>query len=86
MGFGAIGPVPTADGVEDRELDPAERARAWLWARRWFLGMVVLPSLLVALYLFAYASDQYESEAHFLVRSAAGTMTPSDSSSDRTKA
>jgi capsular polysaccharide transport system permease protein len=30
----------------------------------------------VALYLFAYASDQYESEAHFLVRSSTGTVAP----------
>lgn len=48
----------------------------WIKDRRWFLGIVLLPSLVVALYLFAYASDQYESEAHILVRSATGTITP----------
>src|SRR6187402_415170 len=65
-----------ADGTEDRELGPIERARDWVLARRWFLGIVVLPTLLVALYPFAYASDQYESEAHFLVRSSSGSVTP----------
>jgi capsular polysaccharide transport system permease protein len=59
-----------ADQAEEREITTAERVRGWLWARRWFLGVVVLPTLLVALYLFAYAADQYQSEAHFQVRSA----------------
>ena len=52
------------------------RMQTWIWKRRWFLGIVVLPSLLVLLYLFAYASDQYESEAHILVRSNSGAVTP----------
>jgi capsular polysaccharide transport system permease protein len=38
---------------------------------------VVLPTLLVALYLYAYAADQYESEAHFLVHSADKPPIPS---------
>lgn len=45
------------------------RVRRWLWQRRAFGFVVVLPSLLLAGYLFLIASDQYESEAHFLVRS-----------------
>lgn len=66
-----------ADQVEEHDIGPAERTWRWIKGRRWFLGIVVLPSLLVALYLFAYASDQYESEAHFLVRSPNATFTPS---------
>lgn len=44
--------------------------RQWLWRRRAFGYVVMLPTLLLAVYLFGIASDQYESEAHFLVRSA----------------
>jgi capsular polysaccharide transport system permease protein len=70
---GFMTPVEQA---EEREAGTAARARAWIIERRWFLGLVVLPSLLVALYLFAYASDQYESEAHFLVRTSSGSVAP----------
>jgi capsular polysaccharide transport system permease protein len=70
---GFMTPDPQAS---ERDLDRRERAWAWIRQRRWFLGLVVVPTLLVAIYLFAYASDQYESEAHFLVRSSSGTVTP----------
>jgi capsular polysaccharide transport system permease protein len=59
-----------------------ERLRDWAWAQRWFVGLVLLPSLIVALYLFVAASDQYESEAHFLVRSASGTAMPAIGASE----
>src|SRR3954465_10538124 len=65
-----------ADQVDEREAGLADRARTWIIERRWFLGIVVLPAILVALYLFAYASDQYESEAHFLVRTSSGSVAP----------
>lgn len=65
-----------ADTATKGDLGPAARARNWIRNRRWFMGIVVLPALLVFIYLYAYAADQYESEAHFLVRSASGTMTP----------
>ncbi len=48
-----------------------------LWDRRttrW--GLLFLPTLLVAFYYFAIASDQYESEARFVVRSAARPEVP----------
>lgn len=53
------------------------RVRGWLWQRRVFGAFVALPTLLLAGYLYLIATDQYESEAHFLVRSTAPTPTPS---------
>lgn len=46
------------------------RVRGWVKKRRNFMLVVVLPTLLVALYYGLIASDQYESEAHFIVRQA----------------
>ena len=66
-----------ADQSEDRDLSLGERIRGLIWARRWFCLIVVLPTLLVALYLYAYAANQYESEAHFLVHSANQPQIPS---------
>jgi capsular polysaccharide transport system permease protein len=48
-----------------------------LWRRgaaRW--SILMLPSILAALYYFAIAADQYESEARFVVRSAAKADVP----------
>jgi capsular polysaccharide transport system permease protein len=70
-----------ADPAEDRTLTVGERIRTLLWARRWLVGLVVLPTLLVAVYLYTYASNQYESEAHFLVRSSDKPQIPSAGSS-----
>jgi capsular polysaccharide transport system permease protein len=61
------------------ELDARETARQrlkhMLWPYRWFLGLVILPTLLVAGYYYLIASDQYESKADFVVRKAdAGAM------------
>jgi len=66
-----------ADPQEDREPTLGERVRGLLYARRWFFLIVILPTLLVGLYLYLYAADQYESEAHFLVHSADRTPIPS---------
>lgn len=66
-----------ADQSEERKLTPMERIQGLIWGRRWLFGLVVLPTILVALYLFAYASDQYESEAHFMVHSADKPQIPS---------
>ena len=65
-----------ADPQEDRELTVGERVRALVYARRWFFLIVVLPTVLVGLYLYLYAANQYESEAHFLVHSADKTQIP----------
>lgn len=52
---------------------------AWngVWRRRavrW--SIVLLPSILATVYYFAIAADQYESEARFVVRSAARSEVP----------
>ena len=54
---------------ESRERSILQRARYFLAKRRWIL-FVVLPTALVTLYYGLIAANQYESEAHFLVRSA----------------
>jgi capsular polysaccharide transport system permease protein len=42
--------------------------------RHWgFLAVVVVPTLALAVYYFGFAADQYQSEAHFLVRSSQPT-------------
>jgi capsular polysaccharide transport system permease protein len=53
-----------------------DRARGWVRRNRMFMWIVVLPAVLVAAYLFLFAADQYESEAHFLVRSADVATVP----------
>lgn len=70
-----------ADPTEDRELSWTERLRDLIRARRWFFGLVVLPTILVGLYLYVYAADQYESEAHFLVHSADKPQIPTGGAS-----
>ncbi|WP_174290844.1 lipopolysaccharide biosynthesis protein [Sphingomonas bacterium] len=46
------------------------RLRESLYGYRWFLGLVVTPTLLVAAYYYLIASNQYQSETHILVRAA----------------
>jgi capsular polysaccharide transport system permease protein len=44
----------------------------YLWRKRWLrLGILFLPALLWALYCFLIATDRYESEAQFVVRTSA---------------
>jgi capsular polysaccharide transport system permease protein len=61
--------------VVERPLSLAGLA-AWVRARRMFLLIVVLPTVLVALYYGFVASNQYESEADFIVRAAQDTPMP----------
>ena len=63
---GIITPIESQENGGPRAL--VERARTWLWEKRIFALLVLLPIAIVAGYLFLIASDQYESEAHFLVR------------------
>jgi capsular polysaccharide transport system permease protein len=61
-----------AEVREEARPSAAARARS-LWKRyKWFVLTVVLPTTIVATYLYGMASDQYESEAHYLVRSQGG--------------
>lgn len=64
----------TSPETLDHELydTPPHRAgpAGLLWRARYFLLVVVLPTLLVALYVCVVASRQYVSEAHFVVRAA----------------
>jgi capsular polysaccharide transport system permease protein len=68
MMHGTISPElrhPAAD-----TLTPAGgRMGRWLYRWRAFLVVVVVPTLIVAAYYYLVAADQYESEAHFQVRS-----------------
>ena len=51
------------------------RLRESLYGYRWFLALVVAPTLLVAAYYYLIAADQYQSETHILVH-AAETQKP----------
>jgi len=52
-----------------------ERARG-LWQKyKWFSIVVIVPVLIAAVYLYAMASDQYVSEAHYLVRSGSSSSS-----------
>lgn len=53
----------------------ASRVRAWLDQRRWLVGLVGVPTLLVALYMYVFAANQYVSESRFMVRSQAPVTT-----------
>ena len=65
---GVISP-PDVDRVRLRH-SRGERALAWVRRNRVFLAVVMLPTLLTALYYYGIAARQYESEAHFIVRSS----------------
>ncbi len=73
---GIIKPQPSHDST-DRP-DWSGEALGWARRNRWFLLVVVLPTLVVAFYQFIIASDQYQSEAHFVVRT--GDNAPTGSS------
>lgn len=67
-----------ADGEPDTRPPFVLRVRAAASRYRWFLLIVILPTLIVGGYLYLFAADQYQSEAHYLVR-AQGTSQPSSS-------
>lgn len=67
---------PATDQTDLHRPSRLDQLRDWVWQRRIFGALVVLPTLLLAAYLFLIASDQYESEAHFVVKSANTTTVP----------
>lgn len=56
----------------DRSMSFGNKLRQFLWRRRHFFAVVLLPTLIVGAYYLLIAADQYESEAHLMVRSAGG--------------
>jgi capsular polysaccharide transport system permease protein len=64
--------TPAAEARHQRPT-PLQAAVAWMRRKRMFLLIVALPTLLVAGYYFLIAADQYESEAHLMVRTAEST-------------
>ncbi len=72
---GIIKPQPSQD-LGDQP-DFRSRIEAWGLRNKWFLIVVVVPTLLVAAYYYLIAADQYQSEAHFIVRTADSSPIPS---------
>ncbi|KRB81296.1 lipopolysaccharide biosynthesis protein [Sphingomonas sp. Root710] len=71
---GIIKPLSSLDADQD---DWRRSAIGWSRRNKWFLILVALPALLVALYQYLLASDLYQSEAHFIVRTADSSPMPS---------
>lgn len=65
-------PVPDHGPVMERQRRAGALSRLWAWGRRraLFLALVVVPTSATAIYMGAIASDQFVSEAHFIVKSA----------------
>ncbi len=72
---GIIKPQPSQNSTDGT--DWSSDALGWARRNRWFLFIVLLPTLLVALYYYVVAADQYQSEAHFVVRTGDNSPTPS---------
>ncbi len=64
------GVIQPRRGVNAEARGRAARLRAFIVANRFFLAIVVAPTLLAAAYLYLIASDQYESSADFVIRHA----------------
>lgn len=71
---GIIKPQSSQDGTVGT--DWSSEALGWANRNKWFLIIVIVPTLLVAAYYYLIASDQYQSEAHFVVRTADASPTP----------
>jgi capsular polysaccharide transport system permease protein len=54
------------------------RLKGLAWANRFFLALVILPTLLVAAYYYLVASNQYEASADFVVKRAENSATGND--------
>lgn len=62
--------LPLRHGRTGSQVIDAAETKSRTGNRLLFVALVVLPTLLTALYMLAIASNQYISEAHFIVRSA----------------
>jgi capsular polysaccharide transport system permease protein len=72
---GIIKPQPSQDVAEDRNWTDA--LRGWALRNKWFVLLVLVPTLIVAVYYYVLAADQYQSEAHFIVRTSDSSPMPS---------
>src|SRR6516162_5035710 len=62
---------PAGSMVDVPYREQAAQPRRWSARAKLFLGIVVVPIVLVAIYFFLIAAPRYVSEASFIVRSAA---------------
>jgi capsular polysaccharide transport system permease protein len=64
--------IPDHIPIVERRRSAGALSRLWTWVRRraLFLALVILPTVMTTVYMVAIASDQFVSEAHFIVRSA----------------
>lgn len=67
---GVIAPAP--EPLHEERPTLLSRVAEAIRRRRMLMLIVVLPTLLLAAYYYLVAADQYESEAHFVIRSADG--------------
>ncbi len=73
---GIVQPQPFTDEAQPE--DRPSRLYELLRIYRWFLLIVILPTLLVAVYFFLIASNQYESRADYVVRRTDSTVQSGD--------
>jgi capsular polysaccharide transport system permease protein len=69
------GIITPAAEARNARATPLQGLMAWMRRRRMFLLIVVLPTLLATAYYYLIAANQYESEAHLMVRTAEATPT-----------
>lgn len=74
---GVLLPTSTQSGVGNHG-GLWSKTKSVLWANRAFLALVIAPTLVFAVYLGLFASNQYESSADFVVRRADATKSPVD--------
>lgn len=72
---GIIKPQASQDGAD--RIGFATATRDWALRNKWFVILVILPTLLAGIYYYLIAADQYQSEAHFVVRTADNSPMPS---------
>ncbi len=66
---------PGGQALEERDQSMRERFGRIARHYRYFLALVVVPTLLVACYYYLFASDQYEARADFIVKKADSPAT-----------